>query len=419
MIAGMTRFHAAARAALLLSALSACATLPADRAKPAPTPAVPVLLVSIDGLGAGQYAADRMPHLARIAREGVRTEAMVPAYPTLTFPNHYSIVTGLHPDRHGIVHNTMRDATLGGFWLSNREAVSDGRWWGGTPVWVAAERAGLPTAAFFWPGTEADVGGVRPTRWRPYDGSIPMETRIDTVLGWLSEPAATRPRFMTLYFEHVDEASHAHGPHSPEAQAAQRAVDAALGRLLDGLDAGGLADAVNIVLVSDHGLAEVAPGNAVVVEEMADPADVELVSAGQVVGFVPKPGREAAAEAALLGRHARHECWRKGELPARWHYGAHPRVPPIVCQVDEGWNAVTRERLARQARDGTRGSHGYDPALPSMHAVFFARGPAFRSGARLPAIESVDVYPLLMRLLGLPPADHDGDPAALAPALSP
>jgi predicted AlkP superfamily pyrophosphatase or phosphodiesterase len=414
MIARMTRHPAAAFAALLLLALSACATLPPDRAAPAP-----VLLVSIDGLGAGQFDPSRMPNLARVAREGARAEAMVPVYPTLTFPNHYSIVTGLHPDRHGIVHNTMRDPVLGGFWLSNREAVSDGRWWGGTPVWVAAERAGLPTAAFFWPGTEADVGGIRPTRWRPYDGEIPMETRVDTVLGWLSEPAATRPRFMTLYFEHVDEASHAHGPHSPEAHAAQRAVDAALGRLLDGLDVRGLATAVNIVLVSDHGLAEVAPGNAVVVEEMADPGDVELVSAGQVVGFVPKPGREAAAEAALLGRHEHHECWRKGELPARWRYGAHPRVPPIVCQVDEGWNAVSRERLARQPRAGMRGSHGYDPAHPSMHAVFFARGPAFRAGARVPAIEAVDVYPLLMRLLGLDADAHDGDAAALLPALAP
>jgi predicted AlkP superfamily pyrophosphatase or phosphodiesterase len=154
------------------------------------------------------------------------------------------------------------------------------------------------------------------------------------------------------------------------------------------------------------------------VEEMADPADVELVSAGQVLGFIPRPGREAAAEAALLGRHARHECWRKGELPARWRYGRHPRVPPIVCQMDEGWDAVARERLARQPRTGMRGSHGYDPAHRSMHAVFFARGPAFRAGARLSAIEAVDVYPLLMRLLGLPAAAHDGDPAALAPALA-
>jgi predicted AlkP superfamily pyrophosphatase or phosphodiesterase len=413
MLERMSRRPAAALAALLFSLLAACATLPTDSTAPAP-----VVLISIDGLGAvGQYDPARMPNLARIAEEGVRAAAMVPSYPSLTFPNHYSIVTGLQPDRHGIVHNTMRDGDLGSFWLGNREAVGDGRWWGGTPVWVAAARAGLRTAAFFWPGTEADVGGVRPARWRPYDGEIPAQTRVDTVLGWLSEPAATRPHFMTLYFEHVDEAAHAHGPHSPEAHAAQGEVDAMLGRLLVGLDARGLADAVNIVVVSDHGLAEVAPGNAVVVEDMVDPDDVELVSAGQVLGFIPLPGREGAAEAALLGRHARHECWRKEALPPRWQYGAHPRVPPIVCQMDEGWDAVRRERLARSPRTAMRGSHGYDPALPSMHAVFFARGPAFRAGVQLPRIAAVDVYPLLMRLLGLPAQDHDGDATALLPAL--
>lgn len=412
MIRSMTRFPLAAVAALCLLALSACANFPADRAPPAP-----VLLVSIDGLGAGQYDPARMPHLARVAREGIRAAAMVPAYPTLTFPNHYTIVTGVHPDRHGIVHNTMRDPALGGFSRYKREIVGDGRWWSGIPVWVAAERAGLATATYFWPGTEADIGGVRPARWRPYDEDISMQTRVDAVLGWLSEPVATQPRFITLYFHHVDEAAHSHGPHSGEAYAAQRAVDAALGQLLEGLDARGLAGAVNLILVSDHGLAEVAAANTVVVEEMADPADVEVVTTGQVVGFIPKPGRETAAQAALLGRHAHHQCWRKSELPARWHYGAHPRVPPIVCQMDAGWDAVTRERLALQPRVSMRGSHGYDPAHPSMHAVFFARGPAFRTGAVLPAIQAVDVYPLLMRLLGLAAAPHDGDAQALLPAL--
>jgi predicted AlkP superfamily pyrophosphatase or phosphodiesterase len=215
----------------------------------------------------------------------------------------------------------------------------------------------------------------------------------------------------------VDEASHSHGPHSAEAHAEQRAVDAALGHLLDGIDARGLAGSVNIVVVSDHGLAEVPPGNVVLVEDMADPADVELVTAGQVLGFIPRPGRTAAAERALLGRNAHHQCWRKGELPARWRYGAHPRVPAIVCQMDEGWDAVARDRLARQPRDGMRGSHGYDPAHPSMHAVFFARGPAFRADTVVPAIAAVDVYPLLMRLLGIPPVPNDGSLAPLLPAL--
>ncbi|WP_460813298.1 alkaline phosphatase family protein [Luteimonas pelagia] len=414
----MTPILRCAAGALLAAVLAACASPPAA---PAAAPPASVLLVSIDGLGAAHYEPAQMPNLARLAREGVRAEAMRPSYPSLTFPNHYTLVTGLRPDRHGIVHNTMADAGLGRFWLGG-EAVGDGRWWGGTPVWVAAEHVDLPTAAFFWPGTEADIGGVRPTRWHAYDHGVPMATRVDTVLGWLSEPAATRPRFAALYFEHVDHAAHDHGPDSVEAGAARREVDAAIGRLLDGLAARGIDDAVNVVVVSDHGMAPVPPDQVVAVEDMVDPADAELVTAGQSVGFVPKPGREGVAHAQLLGRHAHYECWEKSALPDRWQYGAHPRVPPVVCQMDEGWDALTRERLARRGDAGMRGSHGFDPALPSMQAVFFARGPAFRRGAVLPTFDNVDVYPLLMHLIGLPPAPNDGDTDALQaldPANSP
>jgi predicted AlkP superfamily pyrophosphatase or phosphodiesterase len=135
------------------------------------------------------------------------------------------------------------------------------------------------------------------------------------------------------------------------------------------------------------------------------------------VGFAPLPGRTIAAEQKLLGAHPHYECWRKNELPARWHYGQHPRVSPIVCQMHEGWDAMTRERVAKRPRDATRGSHGFDPALPSMRALFLARGPAFRRGVVVPAFDNVDVYPLLARLVGIVPAPNDGSAATLLPAL--
>ena len=147
--------------------------------------------------------------------------------------------------------------------------------------------------------------------------------------------------------------------------------------------------------------------------------DAVVVSVGQSVGIAPRAGREAKAEARLLGAHPHYDCWRKSELPARWHYGTHPRVPAIVCQMDEGWDAVLPRMLEGRARGGVRGSHGYDPALPSMRAVFIASGPAFRTGAVIDPVDNVDVYPLLARLLGIPASDNDGDPAALLPALVP
>lgn len=406
----MPSFATIRSAAVLLLALllSACHSAP-PRSDSAPAPSV--LLVSLDGFHP-RYLDDA-PNLARLAGEGVRAEWMTPSYPSLTFPNHYTIVTGLHPDRHGIVQNTMHDAVLGDFSLSNRDAVGDGRWWLGEPVWVGAEKAGLPTATLFWPGSEAAIQGIRPTRWLPFDASMPMDARVDTVLGWLAEPEATRPRLATLYFEHVDSQTHAHGPDSPQARDTVREVDAAIGRLLAGLRREGLFDKVNLIVVSDHGMATVPADNVLALDDIVSPDNARTISTGQSLGFEPLPGRERQAQAQLLGRHAHHECWRKQDLPPRWRYGASARVPSIVCQMDEGWNAYPRALIegfrARHGGRGRGGSHGYDPALPSMRAMFIAHGPAFRSGTVLPAFDNVDVYPLLTRLIGIPEAANDGD----------
>ncbi|MCD9028250.1 ectonucleotide pyrophosphatase/phosphodiesterase [Luteimonas sp. BDR2-5] len=420
----MSRLRALALLPLLwLAACASTAPAPrdtspsADTAAPAHASAASLLLVSLDGVNPAFVSEDDTPNLHRLMREGVHAEWMRPSYPTLTFPNHYTLVTGLRPDRHGIVHNAMTDATLGDFRLSDRDAVGNGDWWNdGEPIWVTAENAGLRTATLAWPGSEAPVRGVRPTHWFPFDASRSLASRVDTVLGWLSEPDATRPRLATLYFEQPDAAGHDFGPHSPELRQAMRDVDAALGRLLDGLDARGLADRIDIVVVSDHGMAEVAADRVMTVEEMVSMAEARIVSAGQVVGVAPNPGFEAVVEARLLGGHDRYTCWRRDAIPERLHYGRHPRVPPIVCQMREGWDAIPAEYLARRPVR-TRGSHGYDPDLPSMRAIFIARGPSFRRGVTLPGFDNVDVYPLLARLLGVPAADNDGDPATLLPAL--
>lgn len=381
----------------------------------APAPA-PLVLVSLDGFHPDWLDPAATPHLARLAREGVFAP-MRPSYPTLTFPNHYTLVTGLRPDRHGIVHNTMHDAELGAFAISDQDAVGDGRWWADAePLWVTAEKAGLRTATYFWPGSEAAVHGIRPWRWKRYDGGVPTQARVDEVLAWLDAPAPARPRFVTLYFGMVDEAVHDHGPDSTQARAAIAAVDAALGRLVAGLETRGLLDAVHLVVVSDHGMAAVPPTQVLALEDMVDPAVAEWVTYGQVLGFAPRAGREAAAEAALLGTHRGYACWRREALPARWHYGTHRRVPPIVCQMEEGWGALPRARLAQRSAT-VRGSHGYDPALVSMRALFVARGPALRAGATLPVFDNVHVYPLLARLLGVAPVAGDWDRCVLAGAL--
>lgn len=391
-------------------ALDAAATHTAPRARPK------LLLVSIDGLRADMLDRGITPNLTRIVHDGVRARWMTPSYPSLTFPNHYTIVTGLRPDHHGIIHNSMQVEDLGTFRLSKPEAVTDARWWGGEPIWVGAEKAGVRTATWSWPGSEAAIQGVRPSQWRVYDNTVPLPDRVDQVLAWAGQRDAQAPRLITLYMEQVDHAGHDKGPDSPEYAAAVIEVDAAIGRLLDGLQARGLEADTNVIVVSDHGMANVADGHTIAVEDMVDPSIAKDVSVGQSVGFAPLPGKQHDAERILLGAHARYDCWTRQTLPARWHYGSNPRVPPIVCQMHEGWNALSRASIAKRT-PGDRGSHGYDNALPSMRAVFIARGPAFKQGETLPGFDNVDVYPLLARLLGISAAPNDGDPNTLLPAL--
>lgn len=410
------------RPALVLAAalsLTACTTLsppPSDPAHPAAATAPRLLLVSIDGLRADMLDRGITPNIARLVREGVRAQWMTPSYPSLTFPNHYTIVTGLRPNQHGIIHNSMQEDTLGRFQLHVRESVADARWWGGEPIWVGAEKAGLRTALWSWPGSEAAIQGIRPSQVHGYDERVALPDRVDQVLAWLADTGAQAPRLVTLYMEQVDKAGHDHGPDSAEYAAAVTLADSAIGQLLDGLQARGLAGATNVVLVSDHGMASVPQGQVLATEDMIDPAIAREVSVGQSIGFAPLPGRQAQAEKILLGAHAQYDCWTRQTLPARWKYGSNPRIPPIICQMHEGWDALTRERIAKRG-PGDRGSHGYDNALPSMRAVFVARGPSFKQGQTLPAFDNVDVYPLLTRLLGIPAAPNDGDPERLLPAM--
>jgi len=342
---------------------------------------------------------------------------MVPAYPTLTFPNHYTLVTGLVPDRHGIVHNRMHDERLGPFALSLRAAVSDGRWYtDAEPLWITARRAGLRSATLFWPGSEARIHGVRPHDWLPYAGDMPHSERVNRVLRWLERPKERRPHFITLYFAAFDEASHEFGPDSPEADAALLDIDANLARLEAELRERGQFDGIHLVVVSDHGMALVDTANPRRLDARVALHEDEVVTSGESAGITPRIGREADIEAALLGRQDGFECWRRESLPKSWRYGSHRRVPAIVCQADEGQHLTTSSRLAQGARISA-GAHGYAPELPSMRAVFFARGPRIAFGKVLPAIRAVDVHPFLLTLLDLPQMDGDGELAATREAL--
>ncbi len=402
---------------LLLLGLSACVTRPADGLQVSRPESQPVILVSIDGFRADYLERGLTPHLKALADRGVRAE-MRASFPTKTFPNHYTLVTGLRPDRHGLVDNVMQDPELPGrrFRLGDRAEVTDPVWWKeGLPIWVSAERSGLRTATLFWPGSEAEIGGVRPTHWRIFDQSMSAEARVDQLLAWLDAPPEQRPAFLALYFDEVDTYGHHAGPDAPELNAALLRTDAALGRLVAGLEARGLLATANLFVVSDHGMAPTARDRVILLEDLLAPADGQVLSTGPHLTFEPAEGRQAQAEAALLRDHAHMECWRRGELPGHLAFGHHPRVASLFCLAQTGWEILPRAVAAQRPVVG--GAHGYDPDDPTMAAVFVAAGPAFQAGVALPRIDNVDVYPLLVRLLSVSPAPHQGSLSALAPGL--
>ena len=391
---------------LLVLFLAACAT---QASKPAGT--APLILISIDGFRADYLDRGLTPNLAALAADGVRAKAMRPSFPSLTFPNHYTLVTGLYPDHHGIVNNTMVDPILGKF-SYKKSAELSGHWWdGGEPIWVTADKQGVRTATMFWPGSDAEIRGHRPDYYLPFNGKMTPDQRIDQFLAWLDLPADRRPRFFTLYFELLDHESHDYGPDSPEANAALRTIDSTLGRLVDELKKRGLFANANLVIVSDHGMTAVSDERNVLLDRLIDLSHVDLVTAGVLTGLNPKPGHEAEIEKALLAPHEHVQCWRKGEIPARLHYGTNPRIPAIVCAAEDGWQLQTQSFLDRpNARHGG-GEHGYDNDDPNMRALFVARGPAFKQGLVVPEFDNVDVYSVLARLLGIRPEPNDGNPA--------
>ena len=394
---------------LLGLSLAACASLP-----PPTTHTPTVVLVSIDGLRADIVGSGRMPTLDAIARDGVQAQWMNPSFPALTFPNHYTLVTGLRPAHHGIVNNNMRDPALGTF-ESKGEAARDGRWWGGEPIWATLQKQGGIAATMFWPGSEAEIGGQRPRFFRRFDGALPPQARMDQALAWLDLPARERPRLITVYLEQVDVGSHRGGTFSDDAFAAMAQVDAALAHLLRGLDARGLRATTNLVVVSDHGMDDSVREQVRYLDDLLAPETYELIWWSQVTGLVPKAGHEATVETALLGRHDHYACWRKAQIPAQWQFREHVRIPPIVCQADVGWRLQSHAQ--KKQVSPVKGEHGYAPEEPSMRAMFVADGPAFIDGARIAAFDNVDVYPLLARLLRIEPASNDGDITPLLPAL--
>ena len=415
-------------AALAAVGVSGCAATPppAPAAQVAAEQKPPVtILVSIDGFRADYLDRGVTPRLNALAASGV-SAAMQPSFPSKTFPNHWAIVTGDYPDHSGITANKMEDPARPGETFTM--ATDDPFWWNtASPIWVDAEKAGIRTATMFWPGANVawggakaakwpnDVtGGTRPEDWQQFNQAVTGEQRVNAVLDWLRRPAAIRPKFVTLYFDTVDTAGHEYGPDDARTTAVVADIDKKIGMLVDGLNA--LHQPANLVILADHGMAPISSDRVVALDQIAPAADYRVIESGPYASLEPTAGHEADVARLIPGNHGHATCWRKQDIPARFHYGTNHRIPPYFCLADVDWQVLP----SQPTKPDNGGNHGYDNLAPEMQALFVANGPAFVSGEKLPPFINVDVEPLLRDLIGLPPkAGIDGTDAPFKTVLRP
>lgn len=374
-----------------------------------------VVLVSLDGFRWDYAKRDGAVHLLALGKKGVwAPEGMLPSYPSLTFPNHFTIVTGLYPEHHGLVANSFYDETKHArYAISDASVVTDGSWYSGVPLWSLAESQGMRSACFFWPGSEARIAGFRPTYYLHFDNKVDDMARINQVVSWLRLPPEQRPHFITLYYAEPDHEGHEYGPDAPETRAAVRKVDGLIGKLEKDLDATGLP--IDLVVVSDHGMAK-EEGPWIDLDHYAD------LSGFESDGPLLYAKTEADAERAynqLKKASSQFVVYRRKNVPADLNYNQNPREgDPVV--IAKGPFAIRAHAPVngRPDRAPTAGMHGFDPhSLPEMKASFYATGPDIVEGKTVLPFENVNLYPWIAHLLGLKPPKTDGSLNILAGTL--
>lgn len=376
-----------------------------------------IVLVSIDGFRwdyPDQYVT---PAIDRLIANGVRAQSLRPQFPTVTFPNHYSIATGLTPSNHGIVANAFPSRDRQRWYsLNDPSAVGDGSWYGGVPVWVAAEASGLVAAAYFFVGTEAEIGGIRPTYWQPFDASVPGSARIDQALQWLDMPDETRPHLITLYFGTVDKIGHQFGPDAVQTGVAVASVDQLIGQLLDGVDQSPVSQEIYLILVSDHGMSTHIQGSSdLVLTDIVDLTEVAVVGGGSYAFLFfdqDDPNRAVQIRDTINAGWPDGQAWLRDGAPVEWNVTPDSRFPDVIVQADDRYRVANDPARLAQLPVGL---HGWAPGFAAMDGIFIASGPRLPRGVSVDTVSVLDIYPLILEILEIPlTGPIDGDTDALA-----
>ncbi len=365
-----------------------------------------VILISFDGFRWDYPDRGLTPNLEKMAREGVRALSLEPVFPSKTFPNHYSMVTGLYPENHGIIYNDFVDPFNGlRYKVGDTTSVRNARWYLGEALWETAERQGIRTASFFWPGSEVHLSYRHPSYFKYYDGKVPYRARVDTVLAWLRLPEAQRPHFITLYFDASDTEGHRYGPNSPELNRAIERLDQTLGYLLNGVAALPIGQQVNVVVVSDHGMTRIDSTRTVAIETGLEDLPHRIQGYGPLVMISAADSLLPKIYQRLRERQNHYRVYRRDEMPTYFHFSRHPFIPALLVVAEIGWSLLP-DHFPGAYLSKARGNHGYDNHHLDMHGIFFAVGPAFKNGYRCGTLRNIDLYPLICRILGIMPREN-------------
>ena len=377
-----------------------------------------LLLISIDGFRADYTELYNTPNLDELAEKGVKADYMIPVFPTKTFPNHYSIATGRYVENTGLISNNMYDEEFDEYYsLANRGAVQSAKWYEGEPIWVTAEKQGIPTAPLFWPGSEAPIGDSYPTRWAPYEDDLPYKARVDSVLHWLQIADDTAPGFMTLYFSKVDTYGHRFGPESDSTASAVKEVDGYIGYLTKELKSRGLKEDLNIIIVSDHGMSTVSQEKVILLDNIIPLNDVEIVDLAPVTAIRTSEKNKMTIYEMLKASEEHFSVYIKNEIPDHWHYRNHKRVQEITIVAEPGYTITTSEQMETGHFPG--GNHGYFPESTEMQSFFIAAGPDFKEGYQTGPFQNIHLYELMAHLLQIEPAPNNGTIDSLKTILKP
>ncbi|WP_428331178.1 ectonucleotide pyrophosphatase/phosphodiesterase [Mucilaginibacter sp.] len=360
-----------------------------------------VILISADGFRYDYAEKYKATHLLALSSSGVSASSMIPSYPSVTFPNHYTLVTGLYPSHTGLVNNSFFDRNLKeSYSMGNKTKVADPKWYGGTPLWVLAEQQHLLAASFYWVASEAPIKDTRPTYYYIYNDKISIHNRIEAVVAWLKLPAESRPHFITFYLPQVDHAGHLYGPDAPETEKQVHFVDSAVYELTKAVTTTGLN--VNYVFVSDHGMTKIDREHTISKPAAIDTSKFIVSGDDILVQLYAKDRKDIQETYQQLKKEAvDYKVYLKENMPTNLHYGTsddwHNRIGDIL--LIPNWPKVFNMYGRKQLNPGT---HGFDPyAVMDMHATFYAWGPAFKSHLKIPEFQNVNIYPLITAILGL------------------